>query len=192
MKVMKKLFLKGLMALVMFVVNISLPSWAGRCAWAGTFDGKAGFSQSGQARQQDVKPLPPADSVTIAAYGQIKAEPEGDRLLRPTLPPELRQKLLREQFRAAANELPGSPWDYLKLGPWDPYWDIPNTDPEITGLVQEITRGLTSDKEKAAAIYKWVVQNIEYDYSYSIFTKQCPLYMRARGSATAFPSFWRP
>lgn len=164
---MKKLFLTGLMVLVMFVVNISLPSWAGRSAGASTFDGKVGFNQTGQAGQFAPPGHKPADSVTGAAYGQIKAEPKGDRLLRPTLPPELSQKLFGEQFkttksehfRAAANELPKSPWDYLRPGPWDPYWDIPSTDPEITGLVQEITRGLTSDKEKAAAIYKWVVQN---------------------------------
>jgi len=170
----------------MFVVNISLPSGAGRSAGASTFDGKAGFNQTGQAGQQDINSLPPPDSVTSAAYGQIKAEPQGDRLLRPTLPPELSQKLFGEQFkttksehfRAAANELPGSPWDYLRHGPWDPYWDIPSDDPEITGLVQEITRGLASDKEKAAAIYKWVVQNIEYDYSYSIYEALPTLYAR--------------
>ncbi|MQL53262.1 hypothetical protein GFC01_13550 [Desulfofundulus thermobenzoicus] len=183
---MKKVFLTGLMVLVMFVVSISLPSWAGRCAWARTFDGKAGVSQSGQAGQQDIKPLPPADSVTSAAYGQIKAVPQGERLLRPTLPPELSQKLFgdqlktakRELFRTSASELPKSPWDYLRPGPWDPYWDIPSDDPEITGLVQEITRGLTSDEEKAAAIYKWVVQNIEYDNSYSIYEALPTLHAR--------------
>lgn len=84
----------------------------------------------------------------------------------------------RELFRTAARELPKSPWDYLRPGPWDPYWDIPSTDPEITGLVQEITRGLTSDKEKAAAIYKWVVQNIEYDCSYSIYEALPTLHAR--------------
>jgi hypothetical protein len=177
-KAMKKLFLTGLMVLVMFVASISLPSWADRSARASTFDGKAGFDQTGQAGQQDANPLPPADSVASAAYGQVEAEPQGDRLLRPTLPPELSQKLLGEQFRAAANELPQSPEDYLRPGPWDPYWDIPSEDPEIIGLVQEITRGLTSDKEKAAAIYKWVVQNIEYDYSYSIYEALPTLHAR--------------
>ncbi|AEG13901.1 transglutaminase domain-containing protein [Desulfofundulus kuznetsovii DSM 6115] len=185
-KAMKKLIFTGLMVLVMFVVNISLPSWAGRCAWARTFDGKAGVSQSGQAGQQDINQLLSVNSVASAAYGQVKAVPQGDRLLRPTLPPELSKKLFgdklktakRELFRTATSELPKSPWDYLRPGPWDPYWDIPSDDPEITGLVQEITRGLTSDKEKAAAIYKWVVQNIKYDYSYSIYEALPTLHAR--------------
>ncbi|NHM26453.1 hypothetical protein G7K71_05510 [Desulfofundulus sp. TPOSR] len=183
---MKKLIFTGLMVLVMFVISISLPSWAGRSAGASTFDGKAGFNQSGQAGQQDINQLLPVDSVASAAYGQIKAVPHGDRLPRPTLPPELSKKLFGEQlktakrelFRTAARELPRSPWDYLRPGPWDPYWDIPSDDPEITGLVQEITRGLTSDKEKAAAIYKWVVQNIEYDYSFSIYEALPTLHAR--------------
>ncbi len=183
---MKKLFLTGLMVLVMFVASFSLPSWAGRSAGASTFDGKAGFNQSGQAGQQDINQLLSVNSVASAAYGQVKAVPQGDRLLRPTLPPELSEKLFgdqlktakRELFRTAARDLPKSPWDYLRPGPWDPYWDIPSDDPEITGLVQEITRGLTSDKEKAAAIYKWVVQNIEYDYSFSIYEALPTLHAR--------------
>lgn len=74
--------------------------------------------------------------------------------------------------------MPDSPWDYLKPGPWDPPWEIPSEDPEITSLVQEITSGLTSDREKAAAIYKWVVENIEYDDSFSIYEALPTLHAR--------------
>lgn len=74
---MKKLFFTGLMVLVMFVVNVSLPSWADRCAGARTFAGKAGVGQSGQTGQQDLNQLLPVNSVASAAYGQIKAEPQG-------------------------------------------------------------------------------------------------------------------
>ncbi len=37
-------------------------------------------------------------------------------------------------------------------------------DPEIAALAAEITAGLTSDYDKAAAVYDWLGENIAYDY----------------------------
>lgn len=42
---------------------------------------------------------------------------------------------------------------------------IESTDKLIIDKAAEITKGLKSDREKAKAIYKWVSENIDYDYA---------------------------
>ena len=42
-------------------------------------------------------------------------------------------------------------------------YDICYKEPEIMSLAQEITQGMTTDYEKAAAIHDWVCSNIYYD-----------------------------
>ena len=42
---------------------------------------------------------------------------------------------------------------------------IESGDKPIIDKAAEITKGLTSDREKAKAIYKWVSENIDYDYA---------------------------
>lgn len=88
----------------------------------------------------------------------------------PTLPTAISQKLFKpDQTVRKSMQLPTSPEDYLHSGPWDPYWEIPSENAEIIQLVGEITSGLDSDQAKAQAIYEWVMENIRYDYSYSIY-----------------------
>lgn len=54
--------------------------------------------------------------------------------------------------------------DYKALGKW--YWGLVkdqfNLDQETRQLAQKIAKGLTTDREKVAAVYNWVIKNTRY------------------------------
>jgi hypothetical protein len=132
------------------------------------------------AQAEQLQPIAPV-------YDQSQ-EPPSSRLMEkapalegkndlPVLSPELSKRLFerdRQLLQPQSFGLPSSPEDYLRTGPWDPYtwssnWTIPSQDAEIVELVTQITGGLDSDSEKAAAIYQWVAKNITYDYSFTYY-----------------------
>jgi hypothetical protein len=54
--------------------------------------------------------------------------------------------------------------DYKALGKW--YWGLVrdqfNVDQETRQLAQKIAKGLTTEREKVAAVYNWVIKNTRY------------------------------
>lgn len=54
--------------------------------------------------------------------------------------------------------------DYKELGRW--YWGLVkdqfNLDSETRQLAQKIAKGLTTEREKVAAVYNWVIENTRY------------------------------
>jgi cellulose synthase operon protein C len=54
--------------------------------------------------------------------------------------------------------------DYKELGKW--YWGLVkdqfNLDQETRQLAQKIAKGLTTEREKVAAVYNWVIKNTRY------------------------------
>jgi tetratricopeptide (TPR) repeat protein len=115
---------------------------------------------------------PKARKLYIEAKGipglKQKATAKGDqtiyRFWADDLPPIIPEPSM-PPWREVAGHIHVSTYkDYKELGKW--YWGLVrdqfNLDQETRQLAQKITKGLTTDREKVAAVYNWVIKNTRY------------------------------